>query len=144
MPVAAAEVAELRAAGEALSLDDVEHTLRTTAEIIGYMIYSERSIGADQTETLNMVELVVRATDMWREDIREARNVLYALNYPPAISQLLKALARRAPPRPPPYFRGVGHQCASALHWIEHRRAAREKAAANAGSPAATRRSTSA
>ena len=144
MPVSQHEVDELRRKGQAQSLDAADCTLQTSAELLGFVIHSARSIGADQTETLAMVELLVRATDMWREDIREARNVLQALNYPPAISQLLKALARRAPPRPPPYFRGVGHQCASALHCIEHRRVAREKAAANAGSPAATRRSTSA
>ena len=136
MPVSQRDVDELRRKGQAQSLDGADTTLQTSAELLGFVIHSARSIGPDQTETLNMVELVVRATDMWREDIREARNVLQALNYPPAISQLLKALARRAPPRPPPYFRGVGHQCASALHWIEHRRAAREKAAAAAAEKA--------
>src|SRR5882757_5500405 len=98
MPVTAAEVAELRAAGEALSLDDVDHTLRTTAEIIGYMVYSERSIGADQTETLNMVELVVRATDMWRDDIVDARDVLVRLGYGRDLAKLLTKLARKAKP----------------------------------------------
>lgn len=124
MPVTAAEVAELRAAGEALSLDDVDHTLRTTAEIIGYMIYSERSIGADQTETLNMVELVVRASDMWREDIREARDVLVRLGYGRDLAMLLTKLARKAKPKP----QWSGPRASFERH-IARRRAEREKAA---------------
>jgi hypothetical protein len=100
MPVTAAEVAELRAAGEALSLDDVDHPLRTTAEIIGYLIYSERSIGADQTETLNMVELLVRAAEFDRDDIREARDTLGALGYGTDATKLLTRLARKARPKP--------------------------------------------
>jgi hypothetical protein len=122
VPVSQHEVDELRREGEAQSLDAADCTLQTSAELLGFVIYSARSMGADQTETLAMVELLVRATDMWREDIREARNVLQALNYPPAISQLLTALARRAPPRPPLYFRGVGHRCRSCTASVSRRR----------------------
>jgi hypothetical protein len=124
MPVTAAEVAELRAAGEALSLDDVDHPLRTTAEIIGYMIYSERSLGADQTETLDMVELVVRATDMWRDDILEARDVLVRLGYGRDLAMLLTKLARKAKPKP----QWSGPTASFERH-IARRRAEREKAA---------------
>jgi hypothetical protein len=144
MSVSAAEVDELRRAGEARGLDDADTTLQSVAENLGFLIHQLRHLGADQAQVLHDIELLARAAEFNKSELREARDVLRALNYPPAISQLLTALARRAPPRPPPYFRGVGHQCASALHWIEHRRAAREKAAADAGSPAATRRSTSA
>jgi hypothetical protein len=106
MPVTAAEVVELREAGQALSLDDVDNALKTTAEIIGYLIHSARSIGADQAETLDMVELLVRSTDMWREEIREARDVLARLGYGPDLALLLTSLARKAKPRPLPVRRG--------------------------------------
>jgi hypothetical protein len=108
MPVTAAEVAELRKAGQALSLDDVDNTLRTSAEIIGYLIHSARSIGANQAEQLHMVELLIRAVEMDRENVREARDVLQALGYPPELTKLLTALARKAKPKPP--------------SWIERRR----------------------
>jgi hypothetical protein len=116
MPVSAAEVAELREAGRSLSLDEVDNTLRTSAEIIGYLIHSLRSIGGDQTEVLHDVELLVRASDMWREDVRKARDTLGALGYGTDVTKLLTALARKAKPRPP--------------SWIEQRRAERANAAA--------------
>ncbi|SHH96798.1 hypothetical protein [Bradyrhizobium erythrophlei] len=106
MPVTAAEVAELRQAGQALSLDDVDNTLRTTAEIIGYLIYASRSMGADQTEQLRLVELLVRSTDMWREEIREARDVLVRLGYGRDLALLLTSLARKAKLKPLPVHRG--------------------------------------
>ena len=107
MPVTAAEVAELREAGQALSLDDVDNTLRTPTEIIGYLIHSGRSIGADQAETLDMVELLVRSTDMWREEIREAHDVLARLGYGPDLSLLLTKLARNAKPKPPSWIERI-------------------------------------
>jgi hypothetical protein len=106
MPVTAAEVVELREAGQALSLDDVDNTLKTNAEIVGYLVHGARSIGADQAETLDMVELLVRSTDMWREEIREARDVLARLGYGPDLAVLLTSLARKAKPRPPSVRRG--------------------------------------
>jgi hypothetical protein len=128
VPVSQREVDELRREGQAQSLDAADCTLQSVAEILGFQIHELRHLGADQSQVLHDVELLVRAVEFNRSELREARDVLRALNYPPAISQLLTRLARRAPPRPPPYFRGVGHRCASA----------------DAGSPAATRRSTSA
>jgi hypothetical protein len=107
MPVTAAEVAELREAGQALSLDDVDNTLKTTAEIIGYLIHSARSIGADQAETLDMVELLVRSSDMWREEIREARDVLTRLGYGPDLALLLTELACKAKPKPPSWIERI-------------------------------------
>jgi hypothetical protein len=121
--VSAAEVAALKAEGERMSLDDADTTLQSTAEIIAFLIHQWRYLGEDQSQVLHDVELLVRAVELDRESIREARDTLGALAYGADVTKLLTALARRARPKPPPYFRGVGHQCASALHWIEHRRA---------------------
>ena len=51
-----------------------------------------RSEGIDESDG---VELIVRAADMTREEIREAERVLRKLGYV-AVSDRLKALARRA------------------------------------------------
>jgi hypothetical protein len=129
--VSAAEVAELKAEGEALSLDDVDNTLQTTAEIIGYLIHQLRSIGADQAEVLHDVELVVRAAGMWREDVRQSRDILLRLGYGRDLAMLLTKLARRAKPRPQ-----LSHRTASAEHAIARKRAEREKAEAAAAAAA--------
>jgi hypothetical protein len=92
----AAEVAELRQAGQAQSLDHADHTLRTDAEVIGFLTHTARAMGADQAEQLDWVELVVRATGMWRENIREARDVLVRLGYGRDLAMLLTKLARKA------------------------------------------------
>jgi hypothetical protein len=107
VPVSQHDVDELRREGQALSLDDVDHTLRTNAEVIAYLIYGSRSIGADQAEQLRLVELLVRAVEMTRENIREARDVLQALSYPPELTQLLTALARKAKPEPPSWIERI-------------------------------------
>jgi hypothetical protein len=122
--VCAAEVAALKAEGQAQSLDGADATLETVAEQLAFLIYESRHFGADQAEVLHDVELLCRAVPFDRSELREARDVLRALNYPPAISKLLTRLARRAPPRPLPAFRGVGHRCRSD-EWHEDRR--REK-----------------
>jgi hypothetical protein len=96
----AAEVAELRQAGQAQSLDHADHTLRTDAEVIGFLTHTARAMGADQAEQLDWVELVVRATGMWRENIREARDVLVRLGYGRDLAMLLTKLARKAKPKP--------------------------------------------
>lgn len=101
MSVSAAEVVALRAEGEAMSLDHVDTTFNTPAENLGYLIHQLRSIGADQAEVLHDIELLVRATDMWREEVREARDTLGALGYGTDVTKLLTGLARRAKPRPP-------------------------------------------
>jgi hypothetical protein len=107
MAVSEAEVHELRRDGEARGLDDVDTTLQSYAEILGYVVHEARSHGWDVND---YVELLVRATDLPREDIRQARDVLQALGYPPELMKLLTALARKAKPKPP--------------SWIERRRAA--------------------
>jgi hypothetical protein len=104
MPVSASEVDELRREGEARGLDDADTTLRTTAEIIGYLIHASRSMGADQTEQLRLVELLVRSVEMDKESIREGRNTLTALGYGPDLAVLLTRLARKAQPEPPSWI----------------------------------------
>jgi hypothetical protein len=116
--VSAAEVAALKADGERMSLDDADTTLETVAEIIAFQVHQCRHFGADQAEVLHDVELLVRAAELDREAIRTARDTLGSLGYGADVTKLLTALARRARPKPPPYFRGVGHQCASVLRWI--------------------------
>jgi hypothetical protein len=100
MPASVAEIAELRREGQALSLDDVDRTLQSLAEIIGFFIHQLRSIGADQAEVPHHVELLVVATSVDRTDIREARDVLLRLGYGRDIGLLLTKLARRAKPKP--------------------------------------------
>jgi hypothetical protein len=100
MPVSAAEVAELRREGAELNLDDVVNVLHTTAEHLGYLIAGLRSLGADQSELLHDIELLIRAARLDRVDLRQARDVLRSLNYDPAVIRLLTALARKAPPPP--------------------------------------------
>jgi hypothetical protein len=80
--------------------------LKTSAEVVGFTIHSARSMGADANETLDMVELLVRASDMWREEIREARDILVRLGYGRDLAVLLTKLARKAKPRPLPGHRG--------------------------------------
>jgi hypothetical protein len=117
MPVTAAEVDELRAAGEARGLDDADRTLETYPEIIAFAVHVARSHGWDVND---YVELLVRATGLPREDIRQARDVLQALNYPRDLCQLMTRLARRAKPK----TRWSG-RTASAEHRIAPRRAER-------------------
>jgi hypothetical protein len=101
MPVTQAEVDELRREGEARGLDDVDRTLQTYAEIIAFQIHQWRHFGADQAETLRDVELLLRALELDRESIREARDILLRLGYGRDLGPLMTALARRAKPRPP-------------------------------------------
>jgi hypothetical protein len=128
MSVSAAEVANLKAEGERMSADDADFTLQSVAEIIAFQVHGLRHLGADQAEVLHDIELLARAVEFNKSELREARDVLRTLHYPPAISQLLTALARRAPPKPPPSFAGLGHQCDSALVLKARRQAEREKA----------------
>jgi hypothetical protein len=116
MSVSAAEVAALKAEADAYvaKQEHVDGTLQTVAEAIGYAIYGLRSIGADREELLHDVELIVRASGMWRDEIRTARDTLAKLGYGRDLEQLLTQLARRARPRPPAPF-SHGHQCASVL-----------------------------
>jgi hypothetical protein len=71
----------------------------TPAEVIGFLIFRLRSIGADAAELAHDVELLVRAAQMDRETIREARDTLALLGYGPDLSKLLTHLARRARPK---------------------------------------------
>jgi hypothetical protein len=127
------DVDQLRRQGQARGLDDADSTLLTLAELLGYLIHDARSMGADEVEVLDMIELVIRATDMERETIRQARDTLAALNYGPDLSKLLTKLARTAKPAPPSFR----YQTDSALIQIEHMRAERERAADAAAAAAA-------
>lgn len=101
MPVTQAEVDELRREGEARGLDDVDNTLQTYAEIIAFQIHQWRHFGADQAETLRDVELLIRASELDRESIREARDILLRLGYGRDLGLLMTKLARKAKPPPP-------------------------------------------
>src|SRR4051812_47498359 len=101
MPASLAEIAELRREGEALSLDDIDRTLQSLAEIIGFFIHQLRSIGADQAEVLHHVELLVVATSVDRTAIRTARDTLGSLGYGAGITRLLTRLAKKAKAKPP-------------------------------------------
>ena len=104
MPVSAAEVAELRAAGLALPPGgDVDTTLTTFAEIIGYTIHGLREMGADRDEILHSVELVLRAAEVERESLREARDTLHRLGYGDDLAKVLTQVARKAKPKPPTF-----------------------------------------
>src|SRR5258706_8705973 len=80
--VSAAEVAALKAEGEARGLDGADNALETVAEQLAFLVYECRHFGADQAEVLHEVELLVRAVEFNRSELREARDVLRALNYP--------------------------------------------------------------
>src|SRR5205814_929120 len=94
------DVDELRRTGEARGLDSSNQILQTPAERIGFMFADTRAMGLDETEQLEFVELVLRAADVDRQDLREARDTLKALNYSPDLIRLLTALARKAPAKP--------------------------------------------
>lgn len=98
MPVTAAEVAELRAEGQARGLSG-PLVLETTAELIGFMVAEARTMGLDETEMLNRIELVARAAEIDRQELRTARDTLRALSYSPSLSRLLTRLAKRAKPK---------------------------------------------
>lgn len=102
--VAAAEVAELKAEGERMSLDDADTTLQSTAEIIAFLVHQLRHLGEDQSHVLHDVELLVRAVELDRDAIRTARNTLGSLGYGADVTKLLTALARKAPPPPPSWI----------------------------------------
>jgi hypothetical protein len=104
MSVSVAEVDELRREGEARGLDDADTTLQSYAEILGYAVHEARGHGWDVND---YVELLVRATDLSREDIRQARDVLQALGYPPQLTKLLTALVRKAKPKPPSWIERI-------------------------------------
>jgi hypothetical protein len=103
MAVDAADVAELRRMlaenGEANRGDDLR-ALQTYAEVLGYVVSCARQAGVDEVDA---VELVVRATDMPREDIRAAERVLRPLGYT-KVANKLRELAKRARRRPEPYW----------------------------------------
>jgi len=103
MPVVtAAEIAELRREGQAQrGRDSAEITLRSLAEVLGYMVLQWRHHGADQEDLLHDIELIVRSTDQFQGSIRAARDTLAGLGYEAAILRLLTRLARKAKPMPP-------------------------------------------
>ena len=99
MAVTAADVAKFRRAGLAL-LSDREPKfgdLLTPAEIIGYAVHVARD---QKIDPLELIELFVRAAEVHREHIREARDTLGALGYGTQVTGLLTRLMRKAQPKP--------------------------------------------
>jgi hypothetical protein len=99
MPFTAAEVAELKAEGQAMKLNFSEHVLDTPAEIIGGLVFEMRAMGVNEDDVLHDVELLVRSSDFTREELREARSVLRSLHYDRKLIALLTKLSNRARPR---------------------------------------------
>jgi hypothetical protein len=105
--------------------------LKTVAEAIGFTIYSARAKGDDRTEQLELVELLLKATDTPREDIREARDLLGRLGFGDDLTGLLTRLARKAKPKPAPYrLPGLGGP--TFRERVAMRKAADERAAKQA------------
>jgi hypothetical protein len=102
-PVSAAEVSELRAAHAAQPISEVDTTLQTLAEHLGYVIEGLRQLGASQDEVIHDVELLLRASGQNCEAIREARDMLMRLGYPREITAMLGQVARKAKPAPPTF-----------------------------------------
>ena len=96
MAVDAADVAELRRMlaenGEANRGDDLR-ALQTYAEVLGYVVACARQVDDDEVDA---VELVVRATDIPREDIQAAERVLRPLGYT-KVADKLRETARKKP-----------------------------------------------
>jgi hypothetical protein len=101
--VTAAEVAELKRAGQATlhRRDATESRPHSLAEVLGLMIHEWRHHGAAQEDLLHDIELIVRSTDQFQGSIRAARDTLAGLGYEAAILRLLTRLARKAKPMPP-------------------------------------------
>jgi hypothetical protein len=114
MPVTQSEVDELRREGEARGLDDVDTTLQSFAELLGFQLHQWRHFGADQAETLHDIELLIRAVALDRESIRAARNTLVALGYGRDLGLLMTRLARKAKPRPPTWRERMAARAATA------------------------------
>ena len=102
-PVSAAEVAELKAAHAAQPTSDVDNTLQSLDEQLGYSIEGLRKLGADEGELVHDIELLLRASGQSREDIRAARDILMKLGYPRAITVMMGQVARKAKPAPPTF-----------------------------------------
>lgn len=100
MPVSQREVKELRREGLAQSLGNGRPpALETMAEIIGFMVQQMRASEYTEPEMYHDIELVLRAAEVDREDLRAALGTLKALNYPPGLIKLLTSLARKAMPK---------------------------------------------
>jgi hypothetical protein len=116
-PVSAAEVSELRAALAAQPPSDVDSTLQSLAEIIGFAIEGLRQIGADEDELVHDVELLLRSSRQNREDIREARDTLQRLGYPRAITAMMGQVARKAKPAPATFAQRMQLQSLQPTSW---------------------------
>jgi len=99
MAVSAADVAEFRRkyaeyveSGDA-GWDDGLRALQTYAEVLGYVVACARQVDDDEVDA---VELVVRATDIPREDIQAAERVLRPLGYT-KVADKLRETARKKP-----------------------------------------------
>lgn len=102
MSISAADVIELRREGQALNLDHADTTLTSTAEVLAYTHHSLRALGFTEVEAVDQIELLVRALDLARETICEARQTLRALRYAPVLLRRLTKLARLAEDRKRP------------------------------------------
>jgi len=100
MAVSERDVIELRRAGQAQGVDVSSYVLRTTAELVGYMVAEARAWELGEAESHNRIELVLRAAEVDRQDVRAARDALRALNYSPDLIRMLTRLSARARPKP--------------------------------------------
>ena len=99
MAVTAEQVARLRRLADARPAESTEdlQELQTSAEVIAYTIAQCRVIGEDEADA---IELLVRATDMYREDIAEAEKLLRKLGYG-LVCDRLRVIAKKAKHGPP-------------------------------------------
>jgi hypothetical protein len=97
--VSSVEVAELKAALAAQPPSDVGTGLEGLSEHLGYAIEGLRQLGADEGELAHDLELLLRASNQNREDIRAARDILAKLGYPRAITAMMSQVVRKAKPK---------------------------------------------
>src|SRR5262245_42159804 len=102
MPVSQQAVNTLRHEVEAMLRDGIGTDagtvqFETTAESLGYLVHVLRTTtGMDEDEIADEVELAARAIEIDQQELREARDVLKALQYSPVLITRLTAVARRA------------------------------------------------
>ena len=99
MAVTKADVLALRAEGNAQPLDWDAHPFprpETCAEILGHLIYKLRNIGQTEPDLLDDVEVLARAAEFSKTELREARDTLRLLGFSSGITRRLTVVARRA------------------------------------------------
>ena len=101
MPVDDADVAKLRRMySENGSAGDDLRALQSHTEVIAYLIAVARQSGKDEADA---IELLVRASDMAREDTRKAERLLRKLGYV-VVCDRLRELANWARKKPEPFW----------------------------------------